>query len=822
MDSGARLLLEHLRDLLHRGGRARIVTGDYLNVTDPTAMRRILDLSGDLDFRVYESKSTSFHPKSYLFRNRDGSGVAFVGSSNLSASALQNGIEWNYRIISSEQVQGFKEVQQKFDALLASPRVMPVTENWIRDYEARRTTIAGPELGVAEEEPLPPPTPHVIQQQALVALERTREQGFKAGLVVLATGLGKTWLSAFDSNKPEFRCVLFVAHREEILDQALNTFRRIRPDASLGRYSGTAKDRDAELLFASVQTLSRAQHLNQFAPDHFDYIVVDEFHHATAATYRRLINYFTPGFLLGLTATPDRTDGGDILSLCDENLVFKTDIARGINQRLLTAFQYFGVADEVDYTNIPWRNSRFDEEELTKAVATRARAQNALEQHREKGGDRCLAFCCSKLHADFMAEFFNEAGVSAVAVHSGSNSSPRAGSLEALERGEISALFAVDMFNEGVDIPNVDTVMMLRPTESSIIWMQQLGRGLRRSEGKPFLRVIDYIGNHRSFLVKVQALAAAFGRDLPTHLDLRRFIEEFSKTGAELPGKCEVTYDLQAIDILRSLLKPSTASHALDSFYDDFELRTGTRPTAAEVFHNYLNPRTTGHESWLHFVNHKGGFNEQESAAFERAHPFLTTLEKTPMTKSYKMVLLRALLDKEAVPGTIAIDQLVPTVRRQIDRSPALKADFGSAAEDPVQLQRLLERNPIDAFVGGKGMGGISYVSFDGATLTVDVPGTETARDGLTMLVREIVDWRLADFLQRQLSGVASDEFTLRVAQSNGKPVLFLPEEAGKLGLQQGPLPVKIEDASYVAQVAKIAINVIRREGEDTNRLPEL
>jgi superfamily II DNA or RNA helicase len=207
------------------------------------------------------------------------------------------------------------------------------------------------------------------------------------------------------------------------------------------------------------------------------------------------MDYFVPHFMLGLTATPERTDGGDLLALCQENLVYRCDIADGVRRGLLSPFRYFGVPDSVDYTNIPWRSSRFDEEALTTAVATRARAENILQQYRKNAGSRTLAFCCSRRHADFMASFFLEHGLRAVAVHSGAGSAPRAASLEQLEAGEVDIVCSVDMFNEGVDLPSVDTVMMLRPSESRILFLQQLGRGLRVSPNKQRLIVIDYIGN---------------------------------------------------------------------------------------------------------------------------------------------------------------------------------------------------------------------------------------------------------------------------------------------------------------------------------------
>jgi hypothetical protein len=267
----------------------------------------LLDLEGDVELRVFETgtpvaavvpddvAARAFHPKAYIFTQGE-NGTAFIGSSNLSASALTSGVEWNYRVVSSRDDAGYAEVVAAFDQLFHHPRSTSLTPDWVDRYRARRP-IPRPIVDAADVAPEPAahvPGPNEIQQTALEALVATRAAGNAAGLVVLATGLGKTWLAAFDTNRPEFRRVLFVAHREEILSQALDTFRRIRPDARLGHYTGGAKDPDAEVIFASIQTLGRAGHLAAFAPDVFDYVVVDEFHHAAAASYRRLITHFRP------------------------------------------------------------------------------------------------------------------------------------------------------------------------------------------------------------------------------------------------------------------------------------------------------------------------------------------------------------------------------------------------------------------------------------------------------------------------------------------------------------------------------------------------
>ncbi|HIB68561.1 MAG TPA: DEAD/DEAH box helicase, partial [Phycisphaerales bacterium] len=331
------------------------------------------------------------------------------------------------------------------------------------------------------------------------------------------------------------------------------TFRRIRPGASFGFYTGQEKSEQADILFASIQTLTN--HLQSFTPTEFDYIVVDEFHHAHAPTYRKVIDYFDPKFLLGLTATPERTDGGNLLALCGQNLVYRCDLAAGMEENLLCPIRYYGVPDVVDYSNIPWRSTRFDPDELTTALATVKRAENAVEQYRKRAGSRTVAFCCTTAHADFMTEQFNQHGIKAVAVHSGPQSANRTRALERLGQGEIQVICCVDMFNEGVDLPQIDTVMMLRPTESRIIWLQQLGRGLRKAEGKEHLTVVDYIGNHRIFRLKLETLVLELLRGKgSSDSELRKVLKGFQFDEVELPEGCEVTYELEAVEILRSLL----------------------------------------------------------------------------------------------------------------------------------------------------------------------------------------------------------------------------------------------------------------------------
>jgi superfamily II DNA or RNA helicase/HKD family nuclease/diadenosine tetraphosphate (Ap4A) HIT family hydrolase len=815
LDSGARCIIEHLKDFLDRGGKARILVSDYLDVTEPIALRRLSDLDGDLSLRVYETKVRGFHLKSYAFATGS-DGIAFVGSSNLSETALTTSLEWNYKVVSARDAVGFRQILEGFEGLFNSSYSLPVSEEWIEQYENRRLPPErGQEIGVLAEQPAAIPQPHPLQREALNALVTARNEGFTAGLVVLATGLGKTWLAAFDSDRPEFGRILFVAHREEILKQAVQVFRQIRPTARIGRLSGEQREIHTDLLFASVQTLSRIPHLSQFKPDDFDYIVVDEFHHAAAGTYRRVIDFFRPKFLLGLTATPDRTDGADLLALCQENLVYEATIRDGIEGKHLCPFHYFGVPDEIDYSNIPWRNSQFDITELTAAVATEARASNALEQLRKHGGERCIAFCCSQRHADFMAEFFVREGMRAVAVHSGANSAPRATSLERLRDGEIDVIFAVDMFNEGVDVPSIDTVLMLRPTESTIIWLQQIGRGLRIAEGKDQLTIIDYIGNHRAFLMKLRGMAVVIGSDAESRGRQREVLEAIRDNVVSLPAGCQITYETATIDILQLLLRPTRTEEVLESFYRDFEERNDVRPTATETFHAGLNPRSNSDRSWLGFVDRMGGIEATEKSVWQDAREFFVSLEKTETTRSYKIVLLLAMLDEHTVKANISIEQLADRVASLVRRIHGLAADFSVNLSDTAALRKLLVNNPIEAFVSARGMGGVPYFKFDGQVFEFAFDILDPT--AFSALLREVLDWRLAQYLSR---GNVADVICRVSRNSTGQPILFLPSTGG--GLPKGVLEIEVNGRPMEATVAKIAVNVVRNPDTLGNELPDI
>lgn len=829
--SGLNRLMPRLEDLLEKeDGRLRILTGDYLNASDPDALQLLLDLQTRYPEKcslfVYNVKNArSFHPKSYLMSDVGGENIAYVGSSNISHTALVAGIEWNYRIGSSVDKAGWSQASEEFELLLKDANVQPLDQEWLKAYRDRRgEEKVKPDAAVEIEPTYEVPTPHSIQQEALDALRKTREQGNAAGLVVLATGVGKTWLAAFDvaSDPFKFERVLFLAHRKEILEQSLKTFRRINPNTSMGLYNGEEKKREADILFASVQTINRVSHLRNFSKDEFDYIVVDEFHHASASTYRRLIDYFQPKFMLGLTATPERTDGGDLLALCDENLVYRCDVPRAIELGLLCTYHYFGVPDSIDYRNIPWRSRKFDPDALTQAVETEERTQNIFEQWTSRGKDRTIAFCVSRSHANYMRRWFTDKGVQCAAVHSGSDSDSRTISLEKLDAGEIQVVFAIDMFNEGIDIPALDTVMMLRPTESSIVWLQQFGRGLRK-QGDKVLTVIDYIGNHRSFILKLRALLNIQHGGDGAIRDAIRAIKENSLT---LPIGCEVTYDLEAIDIMQALLRKSASEEsALVQYYKDFREQHGQRPLASEAYHDGYLPSGARaiYGSWLELVEAMGDMDAEEKLVLNEHRVLLKGLEITSMSRSYKMVLLRALLNLDAMPGEgLAIDLLARGVKYLAERSERIYLDFGDAVKTETALKQSLVKNPVAAWTKPKALGGTVVFSYEESVFRYAPKVEPDHKEIFQTLVRELVEWRLATYLDGKTEINEEIGFTLKLSHSNGKPILFLPDRETVAGIPVGWKEVAVGEKNYFFSFKKVAVNVVADEKDGTNILPKL
>lgn len=747
--TGLNLLFPDLISSLQResgNSRLRILTSDYLDITDPEALRKLILLQEQgAQVRVYQSQGSSFHMKAYLFAGHRGAqswGRAFIGSSNISAQALQDGLEWNYQVDFPPD-NGYLEAISRFEELFQHPNVIPLTDHWIDAYAARRRPPPQP-VAPGSNEQEAPPTPNPVQKDALDALAQSREDGYRRGLVVLATGLGKTWLSAFDAAQMGARRVLFVAHREEILYQAAETFLRIKPESRVGFYMGKQRDVAVDILCASVQTLGKGVHLERFAPSHFDYIVVDEFHHASAPIYHRLLSYFAPQFLLGLTATPDRTDRADILSLCDDNLVHEYPLFDGVKDRHLVPFHYYGIYDDtVDYQEIPWRNGKFDPNLLAHKLATLGRARHALRVWRQHSQSRTLAFCVSRLHADFMADQFSRQGVAAASVH-GESGMSRGEALELLKDGQLEIVFSVDLFNEGVDLPAIDTVLLLRPTESKVLFLQQIGRGLRRCEetGKQKLVVMDFVGNHQSFLHKPQAL---MGRAM-NHRQLADFARKAEEHRLELPDGCFINYDLKVIEFLKGL-----DQNGAEKDYQALKDTLGRRPTLTEYYHFGANLKQTRkqHGSWFGLLRDMDDLAETEVALMDNLNHFLVEVENTAMSKSFKMVLLEAFQQLGGWNEAPLLPELALESWKILKRRPKLFAEVADAVRytdgRSTEWQRYWKKNPVDHWINKKP----SLFTVDEGRLIPSFNVPDELQNSFQEMVRELIDYRLASYEAR-------------------------------------------------------------------------
>ncbi len=750
LPSGVEVVAPALADGLERGLTVRLLTSDYLDVTDPRALTQLLDLAAafpdHLHLRVAETaRARGFHAKAYLFSSSRGDRAAcMVGSSNLTRAALETNVEWNVQV---DRLAAFRTA---FDRLWSA--ATPIDEGWVGSYRARRRSVpAGavrPAAEVEEEaQVLPEPRPH--QQAALEELAACRAEGHAAGLVVMATGLGKTWLAAFDTL--DATRTLFIAHREEILQQSLEVFRRVQPDRRLGLATGAGVDLDAEVVFASVQWLHR--NLDRLPPDGFDRVVVDEFHHAAARSYRKVLDHLRPRFLLGLTATPQRLDGADLLALTGDNLVVDVGLVEGIEQGQLVPFRYLGIRDDtVDYSTLAWRAGRFDEVELTRAVSTGARAGQVLEQWRAHGGGRTLGFCVTTDHADFMAEAFAAAGVRAVAVHTAPSSAPRRGAIEQLAAGELDVVFSVDLFNEGLDVPAIDTVLLLRPTQSPVVFLQQLGRGLRPSDGKHRLTVLDLIGNHRSFLDRPRLLLGLFGEREP---DPARALELLREGVASLPVGCTIEVDLTTVELLESL-RSRARRNPLQAYLVARTEETGQRPTAVQCLRAGFNPaslRRAG-AGWFDALDELGVLTDEERAGLSAAGAFLRRIERESITKSFKLLTLRAITRRGWLWTPAPLDELAEEVRSAMLADPRLLRDVADdTSPDPADAapgvwRAYLRKNPVAAWAG-ETRADPSSAPFalvdEGLVAKLDV---EVAlRAAVEEVVAEIVDWRLVRYL---------------------------------------------------------------------------
>lgn len=559
--NGIRILDDALRAFFTRRRQLRVLTTTYTGSTERRALEHLVHLGAQVKVS-YDTQMTRLHAKAWLFHRKTGFSTAYIGSSNLSRSAMVDGREWNVRLSQADAGPVLEKFAANFESYWADPTFETYEPERDRDRFDRAVQSS------VSSEPIPfldlDLEPFPFQAEILQKLEVERGLHDRhRNLIVSATGTGKTFVAAFDykalrqaKGNPT---LLYVAHRKEILTQSLQAFRLILRDGSFGElYVDGARPDVGRHVFASIQSLALVDP-NQIPRGFFDVVIVDEFHHAAAATYRKLLDHLQPKELLGLTATPERADGQTILDRFDGRIAAEIRLWEALERGLLCPFQYFGISDATDLSNVRWTRRGYDTSELQNLyTANDARVGLILEEIQKKisnpRGMRALGFCVSVAHAQFMAERFTQHGLPALAISATSASSDRADALRRLREGNINVLFAVDLFNEGLDIPEIDTVLFLRPTESSTVFLQQLGRGLRQTEGKECLTVLDFIGQASSqfrFDLRYRALTGA------SRTGIRSQIEEGFPY---LPAGCTIQLDRVASEIVLANISRSIGS----------------------------------------------------------------------------------------------------------------------------------------------------------------------------------------------------------------------------------------------------------------------
>ncbi|MDW8802484.1 DUF3427 domain-containing protein [Clostridium sp. A1-XYC3] len=596
--SGLRCIIEELREFTEQENhKLRIITTSYMGATDYKAIEELSKLN-NTEIRVsYDTDRTRLHAKAYLFKRETGFTTAYIGSSNLSSAALTSGLEWNIKVTEKDSFDIIKKFEATFESYWNDDEFTIFNGSLEEDKKRLRTSLKkeGKVDDITDTIFSLDIHPYYYQKEILEKLKAERILfGRNKNLIVAATGVGKTVIAAFDykdftkENKKDKNRLLFIAHREEILKQARDTFRAILKDNNFGDlYVGGNIPESIDHLFMSIQSFNSSKLYEKTTADFYDFIIVDEFHHAEAPSYGKLLDYYKPKILLGLTATPERMDGKNILERFDDRIAAEMRLPEAIDKKLLSPFQYFAISDSIDLSKLKWTRGGYDKQELEKVYTSNDLRVNGIISSLYKyvtDMDEVigLGFCVGVEHAKYMADKFTNSGIPSIAVLGESNSEERNNAKRRLINGEVKFIFTVDLYNEGVDIPEINTVLFLRPTESLTVFLQQLGRGLRLCEGKECLTVLDFVGQaHRNYDFE-QKFKALIGKS-------KHSVEYNINNGfLNLPKGCYIHLEKQAKEyILRNIKAAKLTKASIISKLRYFKEDTGKKLTLGNFLEHY-------------------------------------------------------------------------------------------------------------------------------------------------------------------------------------------------------------------------------------------
>lgn len=648
-----------LKDLNVQG---RILTSTYLYFNKPQMFRELLKLP-NVEIRVYEQNHGKFHAKGYLFQH-EGYHSALVGSSNFTAGALKVNKEWNLLFTSHNNGKLTEDIASEIEEQWKG--ASKLTPEWIDEYEKKYKIQNKPAIKVVSQSVDEDNSnysiikPNKMQKEALKNLQKLRLLRETKGLIISATGTGKTYLAALDVKNYNPKRFLFVAHREQILKKSLDSFHKVLggdKKTNYGILSGNTKNTDAKYLFATVQILSKAENLNQFKRDEFDYILIDEAHHVGSKIYGKLLDYFTPDFLLGMTATPERSDDKNIYELFDYNVPYEIRLQEALEEEMLVPFHYIGVSD---YT---YNGEVIDDNTNLKYLVSEERVKYVVEQSKYYGYDgdvlHGLVFVSRKEEADEIAKLLTKNGYPAQMLSGEDSQEQREQAIEKLKNGELTYLVTVDIFNEGIDIPFINQVIMMRKTESVIVFVQQLGRGLRKAQGKEYLTVIDFIGNYKNNYLIPVALTGDQSRT-------REGIREHVETG-QIEGLSTINFELVAKKrILKQLRgKKNLFTLEIKKDYQELKRRLNKTPLIADFIKNNM----VASQAILSILNKKGNYNDfllkvDKDAAYSWENDYLDktltfiTSEFLSGKRIHELLLLQKLLDN-GVSSRSELEKLV-------------------------------------------------------------------------------------------------------------------------------------------------------------------